>query len=166
MSSDAAGPAAGARDQAAGAAAALKPAEDALLGAKLAGGLRVNVPEQGQRGATAFTSSEGRAAAAAVSPLRVPSSPMMRLLSRRSSYSDRPIDVIRGALVGQRNELCSLVARRGGAVPRKGGDLIGPRLFGPAVGGSGRPSKRSPRSPPLPRAPPAGSQPPPRRRPS
>ena len=101
------------RDAAPEAAPPVKPIADAVLPIKL-DSLRLTVPHQK---ASAFTSPAALSAAAAGgaaarSPARPPPSPSQRaLLARKGSFSERPIDVIRMALVMQRNVLCSLVGR-------------------------------------------------------
>ncbi|KIY96079.1 sucrose synthase [Monoraphidium neglectum] len=95
-----------------------KPVCDPSLPVKL-DSLRISPPDQQQQQRpTIFTSSDAqRTTAAAVASQRSPARPpplspsMSRVLGRRGSFSERPIDVVRMALVTQRNEMCSLVAR-------------------------------------------------------
>jgi hypothetical protein len=97
-----------------------KPVCDPSLPVKL-DSLRISPPDQQQQQRpTIFTSSDAqRTTAAAVASQRSPARPpplspsMSRVLGRRGSFSERPIDVVRMALVTQRNEMCSLVARCG-----------------------------------------------------
>lgn len=105
----------------------VKPISDSSAPLKL-GSLRLSLPDQNDQAlgtpdfksgaqdqkASAFTSSTAQHAVAsdvALSPARPPPSPMMRLLSRKGSFTERPIDVMRMACIMQRNELCSLFAR-------------------------------------------------------